>query len=308
MSAAMPSGCLADRLRGLGRLGGRAARGSGDLRRRPLHAAGPPAGQRRPMELPVGARDQHRRLAARSMRRRARGSAMTRGCTAATGSSRRPRRSPAKGAELVAVERNPIDAVWADRPEASKAQLIVHPDELAGKSSAEKRHEIADWLAKKGADAAVLAALDSIAWTFNVRGAGRRRARRSRWPMPSSMPTAPPTCSSRARRSAPMSASISAMASASTSAPSSRPRSTRARGQDASRSIPSASVAAIFEALDKAGAKIVAVARPDGAAQGDQECGRDRRPQGGAGARRRGGRRASCTGSRRKRPRASSTS
>ena len=77
----------------------------------------------------------------------------------------------AKGAELVAVKRNPIDAVWSDRPEPSKARLVVQPDELAGKNSAEKRHEMADWLHKEGADAAVLAALDSIAWTFNVRGA-----------------------------------------------------------------------------------------------------------------------------------------
>ena len=77
----------------------------------------------------------------------------------------------ARGAELVAVKRNPIDAVWADRPEPSKARLMVQSDELAGKSSAEKRHEMADWLVKEGADAAVLAALDSIAWTFNVRGA-----------------------------------------------------------------------------------------------------------------------------------------
>ncbi|MFL6724615.1 MAG: aminopeptidase P family protein [Sphingomicrobium sp.] len=77
----------------------------------------------------------------------------------------------AKGAELVAVKRNPIDAVWADRPEPSKARLTVQSDEYAGKGSAEKRHDMADWLAKEGADAAVLAALDSIAWTFNVRGA-----------------------------------------------------------------------------------------------------------------------------------------
>ena len=77
----------------------------------------------------------------------------------------------AKGAELVAVERNPIDAVWADRPEPSRARLIVQPDALAGKSSAEKRHDVADWLEQEGADAAVLAALDSIAWTLNVRGA-----------------------------------------------------------------------------------------------------------------------------------------
>ena len=76
----------------------------------------------------------------------------------------------AKGATLVPVKRNPIDAVWADRPEASTERLIVHPDRLAGKPSAEKRHAIADWLVKQGADAAVLAALDSIAWTFNVRG------------------------------------------------------------------------------------------------------------------------------------------
>jgi Xaa-Pro aminopeptidase len=77
----------------------------------------------------------------------------------------------ARGAELVAVEQNPIDKVWSDRPEASKAHLIVQPDEYAGRSSADKRHEIADWLDKQGADAAVLSALDSIAWAFNVRGA-----------------------------------------------------------------------------------------------------------------------------------------
>ena len=76
-----------------------------------------------------------------------------------------------KGAELVAVRRNPIDAVWADKPEPSKARLIVHPDELAGKSSAAKRQEMADWLKEQSADSAVLSALDSIAWTFNVRGA-----------------------------------------------------------------------------------------------------------------------------------------
>jgi Xaa-Pro aminopeptidase len=76
----------------------------------------------------------------------------------------------ARGAELVAVARNPIDRIWADRPEASKAHLVVQPDQYAGKSSAEKRTEIGDWLAKHGADAAVLSALDSIAWAFNVRG------------------------------------------------------------------------------------------------------------------------------------------
>ena len=76
-----------------------------------------------------------------------------------------------RGAELVPVARNPIDEVWKDRPEASKAHLIVQPEQYAGKSAASKRTEIGDWLQKQHADAAVLSALDSIAWAFNIRGA-----------------------------------------------------------------------------------------------------------------------------------------
>jgi Xaa-Pro aminopeptidase len=76
-----------------------------------------------------------------------------------------------RGAELVAVDKNPIDEIWKDRPEASKAHLVVQSDQYAGKSAAEKRTEIGDWLAKQHADAAVLSALDSIAWAFNIRGA-----------------------------------------------------------------------------------------------------------------------------------------
>jgi len=75
-----------------------------------------------------------------------------------------------RGAELVAVGENPIDKIWQDRPEPSKAHLVVQPDQYAGKSAAEKRTDIAEWLEKHEADAAVLSALDSIAWAFNVRG------------------------------------------------------------------------------------------------------------------------------------------
>ncbi len=76
----------------------------------------------------------------------------------------------ARGAELVAVAANPIDAIWTDRPVPSVAPVAVHPEALAGRSSADKRQAIAEWLDGQGADAAVLAALDSVAWTFNVRG------------------------------------------------------------------------------------------------------------------------------------------
>ena len=75
-----------------------------------------------------------------------------------------------KGVELVPVDGNPIDAVWADRPEPSKAAAVPHEDRLAGRSSADKRAEIADWLKQEGYDATVVTALDSVAWVLNMRG------------------------------------------------------------------------------------------------------------------------------------------
>ena len=75
-----------------------------------------------------------------------------------------------RGAELVAVDTNPVDAVWPDQPAPSAARLVVQPDDLTGKSSAAKRADIADWLTGRKADSAVLSALDSIAWAFNIRG------------------------------------------------------------------------------------------------------------------------------------------
>ena len=76
----------------------------------------------------------------------------------------------AKGAELVAVKSNPIDAVWADQPGKSDAKLMVHDDRFAGQSSAEKRAAVAEWLTANGLDSTVISALDSVAWLLNVRG------------------------------------------------------------------------------------------------------------------------------------------
>lgn len=75
-----------------------------------------------------------------------------------------------KGAELVPVDTNPVDAVWPDRPAPSDATIVVQDDTRAGRSHAEKRAAIGDWLAERKADAVVLSALDSIAWALNIRG------------------------------------------------------------------------------------------------------------------------------------------
>lgn len=76
----------------------------------------------------------------------------------------------AKGARLVAVDTNPIDAAWDDQPAPSAAVVTVHDAALAGQGAVEKREIIADWLKAKGLDTTVMTALDSIAWTFNIRG------------------------------------------------------------------------------------------------------------------------------------------
>jgi len=76
----------------------------------------------------------------------------------------------AREAELVAVDSNPVDAVWSDQPPPSAAPIMVHDTALAGQAAAEKRSVIADWLKTRGLDTTVMTALDSIAWTFNIRG------------------------------------------------------------------------------------------------------------------------------------------
>jgi Xaa-Pro aminopeptidase len=75
-----------------------------------------------------------------------------------------------KGAALVPVAHNPVDAIWPDQPRPSMAPLAVHPDDFAGKSATAKRAEVAAWLNSQGCDAVVVAALESVAWLLNIRG------------------------------------------------------------------------------------------------------------------------------------------
>ena len=75
-----------------------------------------------------------------------------------------------RGGTMVPVASNPVDAVWHDRPEPSLAPALVHPTEFAGVSSEAKRSEVAEWLAEKHLDAAVVSALDGVAWLLNIRG------------------------------------------------------------------------------------------------------------------------------------------
>ena len=90
------------------------------------------------------------------------------------------------GAELVKLNDNPVDSVWADRPEPPIGQVSIYPVALAGKASNEKISEIQAALKDKKADACVLTQPDSIAWLFNIRGSDVTHT-----PLPLSFATVP---------------------------------------------------------------------------------------------------------------------
>ncbi|MFZ2466988.1 MAG: aminopeptidase P family protein [Parvibaculum sedimenti] len=74
------------------------------------------------------------------------------------------------GATLVAVEDNPLDAVWTDRPDAPSAPVEPYPLEFAGELAADKIKRLANSLMNDDVSAVVLTMPDSIAWVFNIRG------------------------------------------------------------------------------------------------------------------------------------------
>jgi Xaa-Pro aminopeptidase len=74
------------------------------------------------------------------------------------------------GATLQAVDENPVDAIWNDRPTPPLAPVKLHDLKFAGESAEQKLARIRDELTKAKLDAAVLSDPASIAWTFNLRG------------------------------------------------------------------------------------------------------------------------------------------
>jgi Xaa-Pro aminopeptidase len=75
------------------------------------------------------------------------------------------------GAELVAVDSNPLDSVWTERPPPPLAPVSVHGLPFSGEAEAEKLGRIRLEIEKLGVDALVLSDSHAVAWTFNIRGA-----------------------------------------------------------------------------------------------------------------------------------------
>ena len=74
------------------------------------------------------------------------------------------------GAELVAGDENPVDAVWTTRPAPPIAPIRELDERYAGESAAAKRMRMGLKVAEAGAEVGAITAPDSIAWLLNARG------------------------------------------------------------------------------------------------------------------------------------------
>ncbi|HVV91817.1 MAG TPA: aminopeptidase P family protein [Hyphomicrobiales bacterium] len=74
------------------------------------------------------------------------------------------------GAELVAAEPNPIDAIWRDRPAPPLKPVTLHEPRFAGEGAADKVARVQAELARAKSDAVILTDPHAVAWLFNIRG------------------------------------------------------------------------------------------------------------------------------------------
>ncbi|GHT64073.1 Xaa-Pro aminopeptidase [Bacteroidia bacterium] len=64
----------------------------------------------------------------------------------------------------------PYSQLWEDRPTLPDNPAFILPERFSGKSCREKIKKVTEILKKYNADITILAALDMIAWLFNIRG------------------------------------------------------------------------------------------------------------------------------------------
>ena len=73
-------------------------------------------------------------------------------------------------ANLVAVDDNPIDAIWTDRPEPPLGPVVAHEMRYAGEEAASKLARIRAEMEKDAADTLMVSDPHAVSWLFNIRG------------------------------------------------------------------------------------------------------------------------------------------
>lgn len=76
----------------------------------------------------------------------------------------------AAGCELVALETNPVDDIWIDRPAPPLGRIVIHDLKYTGEEVPQKLGRVRAEMANLRADALVLSDPHNTAWLFNIRG------------------------------------------------------------------------------------------------------------------------------------------
>lgn len=76
----------------------------------------------------------------------------------------------AEGGITVRTNFDPLQLIWEDRPPIPDNPVFVYPMAYAGEDAAEKLRRVRCALRERHADGMLVAALDDIAWTLNLRG------------------------------------------------------------------------------------------------------------------------------------------
>ena len=74
-----------------------------------------------------------------------------------------------KNIELI-TEYDPFEEIWIDRPEIPTNEIFALSEDVTGESTKSKIERIVAELKKEDADGMLMVTLDTVAWTFNIRG------------------------------------------------------------------------------------------------------------------------------------------
>jgi Xaa-Pro aminopeptidase len=88
----------------------------------------------------------------------------------ADGAERLDKACVAAGAALVPIQPDPIDAIWADRPEPPLGPVTLHSPRYAGEEAAHKIARVQEEIGRARNDALLVSDPHNVAWLFNIRG------------------------------------------------------------------------------------------------------------------------------------------
>ena len=86
------------------------------------------------------------------------------------GAERLAKACDAAGASLVAVDDNPIDATWSNRPQPPLGTVVLHELRYAGETAEAKLGRIRADIEKARADTLIVSDPHAVSWLFNIRG------------------------------------------------------------------------------------------------------------------------------------------